>query len=156
MRQGIILAAMAIALSSPALAQTQFNSVCLCQYGNDPTNYSAEIALTPANRDAVRKAMEAGDYATGKIVTATSRGCEPAEWRKPRLCGSAKVTTFKLDGTQDVWDYDKIVVVGSRTLRVSTVGGLPIKSQLANGHIVLDDAKWAKLGALLVIGHERK
>jgi hypothetical protein len=155
LRQGIILAAAAIALGSPALAQTEFNSVCLCQYGNDPTKYSAEIALTPANRDAVRKAMEVGDYSTGKIVTATSKGCEPAEWRKPRLCGSAKVTTFKADGTPEVKDYDKIVVVGRRTIRVEIVGGLPIKSRGTNGTVTLDDEKWAKLGALLVIGTVR-
>jgi hypothetical protein len=152
LRQGIILAALTIFLAPPAFAQTAFDSVCLCQYGNDPNEFSAEIALTPATRDAVRKSMEAGDYALGKYVKATSRGCEPAEWRKPRLCGSAKVTTFNRDGSQVVKDYDKIVVVGSRVLRVKFVVGLPVKSKLGNGQVVLDDEKWAKATALLVLG----
>jgi hypothetical protein len=152
-RQGIILAA-AVALSSPALAQTEVNSVCLCQYGNDPTKYMAEITLTPANRDAVRKLIETGVYAPGRIVKATAKACEPAPWRKPGLCGTVKVTTFNT-GKPDVKEYDNVVVVGSRTIRLETVGTLAVKWG-AFSQVTFDEARWAKLPALQLIGTERK
>lgn len=149
------MAALAIVVIDPAFAQTEFNSSCLCQYGNDATTFSAEISLTDANRGNWRKAMESGDYALGKIVRATSKGCEPAEWRKPYQCKPVKVTTFNGDGSPNVKEYDNIVVTGSKVLRVTAVGGLPVKARLGNGQVTLDDEKWAKLPALLVIGKER-
>jgi hypothetical protein len=152
-KQGIILAA-AIALSSPALAQTEVNGVCLCQYGNDPTKYMAEIMLTPANRDAVRKLIETGVYAPGRVVKATAKACEPAQWRKPGLCGTVKVTTFNT-GKPVMKEYDNVVVIGSRTIRLEMVGSLSIKFG-PYSQVTFDEARWAKLPALQLIGTERK
>ncbi len=152
-RHGIILAA-AVALSSPALAQTEVNSVCLCQYGNDPTKYMAEITLTPSNRDAVRKLIETGVYAPGRIVKATAQRCDPAEWRKPGPCGTVKVTTFNT-GKPVAKEYDNVVVIGSRTIRLE-IFGIPSIRWGAYSQVTFDEARWAKLPALQLVGTERK
>ncbi|HEY4167470.1 MAG TPA: hypothetical protein VGM96_11865 [Reyranella sp.] len=151
-----MLAALAAIAAGPACAQTEFTSACLCQRGNDPAQFSAEMTLTDANRAAMRKLMEAGDYSFGRIVKATSKGCQPAEWRKGRQCGTVKVTTFNRDGSPNVKEYDNTVVVGSKLIRVQFVSGLPIKTHGANGTVTLDDEKWAKARVLLVIGTEQR
>ena len=41
---------------------------------------------------AIRHASEAGDFELRKLVKVTGDGCQPAEWRRNRLCGTTSVS----------------------------------------------------------------
>ena len=69
----------------PAAAQTEIKSTCFCQLGNDPKQFTAEVAVTDANRAALARMMTAGDFDLRKTVKVTGDGCTPAEWRRNRL-----------------------------------------------------------------------
>lgn len=138
----------------PASAQTELNSTCFCQLGNDPKQFTAEVAVTDANRAALAKMMTAGDFALRKTVRVTGNGCAPAEWRRNRLCGSTSVTTTKPDGTRDSKSFDNTPVSGTKTLRITNTGNMPRKSGTPSGQFVLDEDRWAKVQVILVGGRE--
>ncbi len=138
----------------PAAAQTEIKSTCFCQLGNDPKQFTAEVAVTDANRAALARMMTAGDFDLRKTVKVTGDGCTPAEWRRNRLCGSTSVTTTKPDGTRDSKSFDNTPVSGTKTLRITNTGNMPRKSGTPSGKFVLDEDRWAKVQVILVGGRE--
>jgi len=149
-----IIAAAIVLISAPALAQTEINTLCFCQSGNDAKRYSAEIELTDANRAAVRKSIEAGDLDLRKTVKVSGDGCQPTEWRKNRLCGTTSVQTTKPDGTRENQSFENKPVSGTKILRITNTGGIPRKPGPSSAPIVIDDERWAKVRVLVVGGVE--
>ncbi len=138
----------------PASAQMEIKSTCFCQLGNDPKQFTAEVAVTDANRADLARMMTAGDFDLRKTVKVTGDGCVPAEWRRNRLCGSTSVTTTRPDGTRDSKSFDNTPVSGTKTLRITNTGNMPRKSGTPSGKFVLDEDRWAKVQVILVGGRE--
>lgn len=145
---------LAMAVSVPAVAQTEIETSCFCQAGNNPKQFSAEIELTSVNRAAVRKMIEAGDLDLRQTIKIRGNGCVPAEWRKNRLCGQTSVTTTKPDGKRESQRFDSTPVTGTRTIRISHTGNIPRKQGTPPKPVVLDDERWAKTRVLIVGGLE--
>ncbi len=142
------------AAALPAAAQTELKSTCFCQLGNDPKQFSAELAVTDANRTALRKMLEAGDLDLRKTVKLTGDGCPPADWRKNRQCGFTSVTTTKPDGTRSSQKFDNTPVSATKTLRITSTGNVPRKQGTPAGQFALDEERWAKTQVILVGGRE--
>lgn len=143
-----------VGIALPASAQTEIKSTCFCQLGSDPKQFTAEVAVTDANRADLARMMTAGDFDLRKTVKVTGDGCVPAEWRRNRLCGSTSVTTTKPDGTRDSKSFDNTPVSGTKTLRITNTGNMPRKSGTPSGKFVLDEDRWAKVQVILVGGRE--
>lgn len=140
--------------AAPALAQVELKAVCLCQLGSNAKQFSAEIEITDANRDALRRSIEAGDLALRKTVKVSGNGCAPAEWRKNRLCGTTSVTTTKPDGSRDSRSFENTPVAGIKTLRITNTGGIPLKRGAPTGAMEIDAERWPKVRVVLVGGRE--
>lgn len=138
----------------PAVAQTEIKSTCFCQLGSDAKQFSAEVAVTDANRAELATMLTAGDFDLKKTVKVTGDGCAPADWRKNRLCGSTSVTTTKPDGARDSKKFDNTPVSGTRTLRITNTGNVPRKQGMPRGQFALDEARWAKTQVILIGGRE--
>jgi hypothetical protein len=151
----MLLGAAFLALAAPAAAQTEFKSICLCQLGNDPKQFSAELEVTDANRETLKKSIETGDLELRKTVKIAGDGCAAAEWRKGRFCGATSVSTLKPDGTRENTSHENTPVTGTKTLRVTNTGGIPRKQGTPmNGPMVIDDERWAKVRVIVVGGRE--
>ena len=150
----VALALLVAGTALPAVAQTEIKSTCFCQLGNDAKQFSAEVAVTDANRAELAKMLTVGDLDLKKTVKVTGDGCAPADWRKNRLCGSTSVTTTKPDGARDSKKFDNTPVSGTRTLRITNTGNVPRKQGTPRGQFALDEARWAKTQVILIGGRE--
>ena len=136
----------------PASAQTEIKSICFCQAGNNPKQFTAEIELTDANRTTVRKLIEDGELDLRKTVKITGNGCVPAAWRKNRLCGQTSVSTTKPDGKRESQNFDNTPVTGTKTLRITHTGNIPRKRGTPPKPFIVDDEQWPKVQVILVGG----
>lgn len=151
----VIVAAGCALLAPPAAAQTEIQSSCFCQLGSNPRQFSAEIALTDANRATLRKMIETGELDLGKTIKVTGNGCAPADWRRNRLCGQTSVSTTKADGSRTSERFDNTPVSGSKTLRIGNTANIPRKQGTPPKPIVIDDERWPKVQVLLIGGEEQ-
>ena len=155
MRFLALLLALALAVAAlPVCAQTEIRSTCFCQLGSDPKQFSAEVAVTDANRATLAKLISAGDFDLRKTVKVSGDECTPADWRKNRLSGSTSVSTTKPDGTRDSKSFENTPVSGTRTLRITNTGNMPRKAGTPPGQFALDEERWAKTQVILIGGRE--
>ncbi len=155
MRFRVLACALLLAgIAPPAFAQTEIKATCFCQLGNNPKQFSAEIELTDANRGAVRKLIEDGEFDLRKLVKVVGNGCAPATWRKNRLCGQTSVSTTKPDGKRESQNFDNTPVTGSKTLRITHTGNIPRKRGTPPKPFIVDDEQWPKVQVILVGGTE--
>ena len=148
-----ILVMAIVLLSVPALAQTEIKTSCFCQAGNDAKRFSAEIEVTDANRAALGQSIEAGDFELRKLVKVTGDGCQPAEWRRNRLCGTTSVSNTKPDGTRESQSFENKPASGTKILRLTNTGGITRKPG-PSSPIVLDQERWAKVRVIVIGGVE--
>jgi hypothetical protein len=84
MRFLVLACAVAVVVAGaalPASAQTELNSTCFCQLGNDPKQFTAVVAVTDTNRAALAKMMTAGDFAlASNSMVAPSAVLAGASW----------------------------------------------------------------------------
>lgn len=136
----------------PALAEAEIKTTCFCQLGHNEKQFSAEIEVTDANRAALKKSIENGDFDLRKTIKVTGDGCQPAEWRRNRLCGATSVSNTKPDGTRESKSYDNKPVSGTKTLRITNTGGITRKPGPPSSKPAIDDERWAKVRVITVGG----
>jgi hypothetical protein len=151
----VIVVAAFLMIAAPVSAQTEIKTNCLCQLGSDAKQFSAEIEVTDANRASLKRSIEAGNFDPRKIVKVTGQGCQPAEWRTNRLCGTTSVSTTRPDGTRESKSFDNTPVTGTKTFRITNTGNIPRRRDPTPGKVLVDEERWSKVRVILVGGIEQ-
>lgn len=161
---GTALGAMVLALAwggGAALAQgsgdapvTSFDVACLCQNGHDASRFSGEIAVTDANRDALRAQIEAGALDLRRQVVLRAAACAPRPWRRGDAggCGSSTRQVTLSTGERQTTRAENSVVIGERRIRITDTGNIPTRRDVPEGTIALDPARWARVAVVNVSG----
>ena len=131
---------------------------CLCKRGNKPNGYFGHVALTDANRAAMKAMIEAGGVEVFKTITLKGAGCSPASWPhakfKPK-CGQTSGRHTKPDRSFTQIMVDNTEHTGTVTLQIAYNGGIPVASRTADKKPILNDARWAKLPGFVVGGNAK-
>lgn len=131
-----------------------FEVVCLCQNGHDAARFSGEIAVTDANRDALQARIETGVLALRRNVVLRASACAPRPWspRDGATCGSSDRQVRLPNGERQTTRADNVVATGDRRIRITGTSGIPTRSDMPEGTIALDPARWARVRVVSVSG----
>ncbi len=140
-----------------ALAQDQasIEAPCLCKLGNREAGYRGTIAVTDANRDALRALIERRALSVGMTVTMTGAGCSAAAWpheRNKPACGQTSVRQRAADGTTSTTMIDNAEFTGTVRVRIFANAGIPRGDDAADGSPRVNVERWARVRSISVLG----
>jgi hypothetical protein len=148
------LAGVAARAQPTADASPVFEVVCLCQNGHDPARFSGEIAVTDENRAALQARIETGVLALRRNVVLRASACAPRPWnpRDGATCGSSDLQVRLPNGERQTTRADNVVAIGDRRIRITGTSNITTRSDMPEGVIALDSARWARVRVVTVSG----
>lgn len=152
----------AIALSIPlTIAQARAEPValdvhCLCQRGDKATNYFGNVALTAANREAMKTLIEGGGVKLGQQLTLKGAGCSAATFPQgyKDKCGDTSVVKWVTSTQAERTIVPNAEFSGEVTIRISSNSGIPLAMDSTDAAVKLDEQRWPKAASFSVMGQD--
>ncbi|MGD9785212.1 MAG: hypothetical protein AB7E80_05670 [Hyphomicrobiaceae bacterium] len=127
---------------------------CLCKRGDKPTVYFGKLALTSANREAMKTLIESGGVQLGKQVTLKGMGCNPGTfpdgWKD--RCGDTSVTTWVTPTKAEWSSVPNDEYAGEVTIRITSNSGIPLALESSDEKVLLDENRWPDASVFSVMG----
>lgn len=152
-------AAAALFAQAAAAEPVVLEGQCFCKLGSEKAGYKLIVALTDANREAMRKLIEAGGVDLGKSITLKGKGCDPNAWPHKRYkakCGQTSIFKRSADGKGTWKSVDNSEHTGAMTVRIFANGGIPVGARTPAGLPIVDAKRWPGAASFSVMGRVAK
>ncbi len=156
--RSVVTAALVMPLT---LAQSRAEPValdvhCLCQRGDKATNYFGNVALTAANREAMKTLIEGGGVKIGQELTLKGAGCSAATFPQgyKDKCGDASIVKWVTSTQAERTIVPNSEFSGEVTIRISSNSGIPLASDSTDTAIKLDEQRWPNSASFSVMGQD--